>query len=344
MGIDVKTLALAQKFTRKHVAENAIGGGVTTGMLEAAIAKEARTRHDEITQATEKEASARQGEIEALNGELRNTNTVLAGARTANSPIPLEASVGAVTNIPLSAIANRDDIWMPGKTLVFDGSGTVAVYVGGALGPSAGVDPLPVLTKSVPAGGDGVAKTVFFRDDIPFSTADNLDAPLELVPVLRDGATYEVVISLMGGYLGAASSGNWPVPIFDVGGQSFRLAPDNPSAVIMSAALNQIYTFRYQEHPNLALHGQKNVGILSTMGRGLGNVVYTTQEGGHVDSGPVLQHLGMEPNLNLMRHNVSDGTAMRLLLGNQLPGGWPTVLDGVLMVKVTERRSANPTN
>ena len=343
MGIDVKTLALAKKFTREHVAENAIGGGVTTGMLEAAIAGEARTRHDEITQAIAGEADARQLEIEALNGELRNTNTVLAGARTANSPISLEASVGAVTNIPLSAIANRDDIWMPGKTLVFDGSGTVAVYVGGALGPSAGIDPLPVLTKSAPPA-DGVAKTVFFRDDIPFSAADSLDTPLELVPVLRDGATYEVVISLMGGYLGAASSGNWPVPILDVAGQGHRFTPEDASVLMMSAALNQIYIFRYQEHPNLALSGQKNVGVLSTMGRGLGNVVYTLQEGGHVDSGPVLRHLGMEPNLNLMRHNVPDGTAMRLLLGNQLPGGWPTVLDGVLMVKVTERRSANPAN
>jgi len=45
-----------------------------------------------------------------------------------------------------------------------------------------------------------------------------------------------------------------------------------------------------------------------------------------------------------MRHNVPDGTAMRLLLGNQLPGGWPAVLNGVLTVKVTERRSAGPAN
>ena len=306
---------------------------------------EPAARSREIAEAMTEEANARQEEIETINSELRNTNTVLAGARTANSPIPLGASVGATSYIPLSAIANKDDIWMPGKTLVFDSSGTIAVYIGGAGGPSVGIDPIPVLTKSVPAANeDGVAKTVYFRDDIPFSTVANLDTPLELVSALRDGATYEIVISLMDGYLGAVSSGNWPVPIFDVGGQSFRLAPDNPSVVTMSAALNQIYTFRYQEHPNLVLSGQKNVGILSTMGRGLGNVVYTAQEGGHVDSGPVLQHLGMEPNLNLMRHNVTDGTVMRLLLGNQLPGGWPTILGGVLMVKVTERRSANPTN
>jgi len=342
MGIDVKTLALAKKFTREHVAENAIGGGVTTGMLDTAIAGEARTRHDEIVRAIADEADARQGEIETLVNELRNTNTVLAGVRTANSPIPLEASVGAVTNIPLSAIANRDDVWMPGKTLVFDGSGTIAVYVGGAMGPSAGIDPLPVLTKSVPA--DGAAKTVFFKDDIPFSTAANLDTPLVLIPVLRDGATYEVVISLMDGYLGAASSGNWPVPILDVAGQGYRFTPEDAGVLMMSAALNQIYTFRYQEHPNLAMPGQKNVGVLSTMGRGLGNVVYTIQEGGHVDSGPVLRHLGMEPNLNLMRHNVPVGTAMRLLLGNQAPGGWPTISDGVLMVKITERVSTFPTN
>ena len=306
---------------------------------------EPAARRREITEAITTEANARQGQNEAFSNELRNTNTVLAGARTANSPIPLKPVIGEITYTPLSAIANADDIWMPGKTLVFDSSGTIAIYIGGTGGPSAGIDPLPVLTKSVPAASDdGVAKTVFFRDDIPFSTAANLDAPLELVPVLRDGATYEVVISLMDGHLGAVSSGNWPVPIFDVGGQSFRLAPDNPSVITMSAALNQIYTFRYQEHPNVVLSGQKNVGILSTMGRGLGNVVYTLQEGGHVDSGPVLQHLGMEPNLNLMRHNVPDGTVMRLLLGNQLPGGWPTILGGVLMVKVTERRSANPTN
>ena len=198
--------------------------------------------------------------------------------------------------------------------------------------------------EPLPSGEDGVAKTVFFKDDIPFSVTDNLGAPLEMVPVLRDGATYEVIISLMDGYLGAASSGNWPVPIFDAGGQSFRLAPDDPSIVTMSAALNQIYTFRYQEHPNSALSGQKNAGILSTMGRGLGNVVYTLQEGGHVDSGPVLRHLGMEPNLYLMRHNIPDGAATRLLLGNQLPGGWPTISGGILMVKVTERLSANPSN
>jgi len=150
MGIDVTTLALAKKFAREHVAENAIGGGATTGMLEAAISLEAQTRHDEIAQAVTLEADARQGQVEALNAQIQATNEVLEGVHTVTLNSPLPRTVGEIQNVALDSLTEtlRQDRWMPGKTQIFDINGTQGVYIGGAGGPRAGIDPLPIMIKS----------------------------------------------------------------------------------------------------------------------------------------------------------------------------------------------------
>jgi len=91
----------------------------------------------------------------------------------------------------LLAVAYKDDVWMPGKTLVFDAMGTVGVYIGGPGGPSANVDPLPVLTKSVPTAGDGALAR---RDDgflLKFSRTGIINIPPGTSEDLLDGVAIE---------------------------------------------------------------------------------------------------------------------------------------------------------
>jgi len=134
-----------------HVLETEIA----FALAHAAIANEAAERNRQIVEAMTYEANARQSQINEvnnamtngfaeLNGQITETNRVLDGVRTTSlHGAFLTRVLGGTTAVPIS-LFNSFNNFQAGKTLVFDESGTVGVYIGNIDGAT-----INVLTKSI---------------------------------------------------------------------------------------------------------------------------------------------------------------------------------------------------
>jgi len=134
------------------------------------LTDEAAARNQQITEAVNIEAQARQLQVTDLNEELQETNHVLAGVHTsALNGATLTRVLSGTTAIAKSLFA-PDTIFMEGKTLIFDSNGTVGVYIGDY--DSATIN---VLTKTIaPIGLDEptLLGQVDTFSDLPFTVQD----------------------------------------------------------------------------------------------------------------------------------------------------------------------------
>ena len=194
----------------------------------------------------------------------------------------------------------------------------------------------------------GVAKTIFVTDGVKVPYIKwNADSPLltpeDLGIELRDGATYEIVVSMLEGKTGTSlnASDNFvgPVLLHENRTKIGNLSASGPPT---SAVTNSLSTFRYQYHDSVFDEDKGIYNIMPSSGSGAVMIFqYTSQLGMHVD------------NPSASAFNASTGTPTsvgraeidkreRLRLGIGSYGSNPTTCDCYLFVKVTERTSDNP--
>jgi hypothetical protein len=258
-----------------------------------------------------------------------------------------------------------------------------APLVNKMLNPDGSVTTLDGLKVVTPSAMTGVARTVFYRDEnspdaLVFNSANpygldliqQIDKRYRTGLYLRDGAMYEIVISMLDGTTGALTQGigsNIVVPgllyTLPTGAITWATLPqysaaNNPFYSTNNAgALNQFYTFRYQSHTStapadtnvqvmniIAPMGTMDFGISGTSQK-IGNSILATTANTHVDGSTMAfsrQEIGL--NLGLTRTRAGLGRPELVLMNyNTSASAMPAVsCDCKLFVKVTERYSDNP--
>jgi hypothetical protein len=207
---------------------------------------------------------------------------------------------------------------------------------------------------------DGVTKTVFIASPdlgnaIPFngtSDAASLLVPYDTGIELRDGATYEVVISMLNGTTATSvhATAHLACPCLCYKSDplpSPQIIPNTPILGVTAATLNSLYSFRYQYHPSAKSSGQ---GVFNVIGTGptIASTVTTSSLNRHVDDNEIAGGISSLPvATSAVRATASD--AIRPTLGfisgsitqRMIPPsfGVRTTCDVELFVKVTERMS-----
>lgn len=182
-------------------ADNQHPMSAVTG-LNAAFAQEATVRHTEIETAVDAEANARQDQVDELNRQIGETNTVLAGAHTAGLDGAALSRVLGSENFVSVSLFDADMPWSAGKTLVFDSQGTEGVII------AKDDTNYTILTKSVsPMGADeptllgnvpikaGLPLTVTVAQELWGRVPDIDDYARVVADETHSGNTYEYYVA-----------------------------------------------------------------------------------------------------------------------------------------------------
>ena len=180
----------------------------------------------------------------------------------------------------------------------------------------------------------GLPATVFYRDNIPFNSSDNMRTPIDLGIELVDGGTYTVVLSMLKGYTGTSSvaGDNQVSPcLFINGAYLSRLSTSNTAS---AGYLNQIVNFRYQYHDSDADPSKGIVNVMHTgASLGFGTAIHTTDLGVHVDAVPNVSMLNLTSEAVPRRAIVARRPKVTFGIGSF--GTSPTTANCVILCKVS---------
>ena len=162
MGIRIKNLEQANSVSKSDFLPSDQTDGstrkisvkqvtdISDAYTDSEVAKAKAYTDTEVAEAVSKSKAYTDSEVAKVKSQLDAANYILSGTGAVRSPVSLGIETGTVVSIPLGAVtASPPPVWIPGKTLLFDDAGTCGVYTGGEGGPDKGIDPLPVLVKSL---------------------------------------------------------------------------------------------------------------------------------------------------------------------------------------------------
>ena len=175
--MDLLTIQLAFKKAKKYIDSFVIPqGAISVPIPRDQLAQDVRNslsnadnepdlRHKEITEALGKEADNRQSQIEKVTSEQQKTNAVVEAIHTSTYAGIFSGGIGDDILINVDKFSTTAQTIAPGKTMIFDSEGSIAVYTGGGLLDLSTVigNVIPVRIKSKASADGDSSPTMFMR-------------------------------------------------------------------------------------------------------------------------------------------------------------------------------------